>query len=253
MAASALIRARIEASLADRIPSALSPVPRAVRPAAATGIESVDQALAGGIPVGAITEMVGPECSGRSSLALACVARATQAGNVCAWVDASDAFDPESAAAAGVGLSRLLWVRMSPAVRPWSRMEQALRVTDLLLQAGGFNTIVLDMAGVAPQHAARVPLATWFRYRAAAERTQSSVLLLTQSPCAQSSAALHLQFGQPEPARHCPTVFTGMSYRLEVVRQRFETCTPQTTFARKPPQKQTAAGWQSHVAWVCAQ
>ena len=59
-------------------------------------------------------------------------------------------------------------------------MEQALRVTDLLLQAGGFGAIVLDMGSLAPEHVTRIPLATWFRYRAAAERTQASVLLLTQ-------------------------------------------------------------------------
>ena len=63
--------------------------------------------------------------------------------------------------------------------RPWARIEQALRVTDLLLQAGGFSAIVLDLGGIAPEFAARVPLATWFRYRAAAERTQASLLLLT--------------------------------------------------------------------------
>ena len=59
--------------------------------------------------------------------------------------------------------------------KPWARIEQALRVTDLLLQAGGFSAIVLDMAGIAPEHVSRVPLATWFRYRAAAERTQAEL------------------------------------------------------------------------------
>ena len=57
--------------------------------------------------------------------------------------------------------------------KPWARIEQALRVTDLLLQAGGFSAIVLDMASIAPEYVSRVPLATWFRYRAAAERTQA--------------------------------------------------------------------------------
>jgi hypothetical protein len=49
-------------------------------------------------------------------------------------------------------------------------MDQALRAMDLLLQAGGFGAIVLDMESVAPEHVSRIPLATWFRYRAAAER-----------------------------------------------------------------------------------
>ncbi|MDX6461504.1 MAG: error-prone polymerase [Acidobacteriaceae bacterium] len=77
--------------------------------------------------------------------------------------------------------------------KPWSRIDQALRVADLLLQGGGFSAIVLDMCSIAPQDALRIPLATWFRYRAAAERTQASFLLLTQHPCAKSSAELLLR------------------------------------------------------------
>ena len=74
----------------------------------------------------------------------------------------------------GIDLSRLLWVRcgVSPAPRRkhWSRLEQGLRVTDLLLQAGGFSCIVMDMGSLKAEYASRVPLATWFRFRAAAER-----------------------------------------------------------------------------------
>ena len=72
-----------------------------------------------------------------------------------------------------------------------------MRATDLLLQGGGFSALVLDFGGIAPEHAARVPLATWFRYRAAAERTQASILLLTQHPCAKSSAGLVLRGYNP--------------------------------------------------------
>src|SRR5271168_1081844 len=111
MPTASALRAQIEASLAHRIPSALSPAPRITRPVAPTGIPSVDALLDGGLPLGAITEIVGPECSGRTSFALAFLASITQAGKVCAWVDVTDALDPESAAATGVDLSRLLWVR----------------------------------------------------------------------------------------------------------------------------------------------
>src|SRR3984885_1554003 len=105
------LRAQIEASLADRIPSALSPLPRVSYPVALTGITEIDALLNGGLPVGAISEIVGPECSGRTSLALAFVANLTQAGKVCAWVDVSDTLHPESAAAIGVDLTRLLSIR----------------------------------------------------------------------------------------------------------------------------------------------
>ena len=71
----------------------------------------MDALLDGGLPVGAISEVTGPESSGRTSLALAFLAQRTREGQVCAWVDVTDAFDPESAAASGVALRQLLWVR----------------------------------------------------------------------------------------------------------------------------------------------
>src|ERR1700758_2176223 len=111
MPSAAAIRHQVEASLENWIPSALTPVPRVVRETAATGICGLDELLRGGLPVGAISEILGPECSGRASLALSFVAQMTEAGKVCAWVDVSDSLHPESAAAVGVNLSWLLWVR----------------------------------------------------------------------------------------------------------------------------------------------
>ena len=105
------LRAQIEATLAERIPSALTPMARVPYPVAPTGIREIDFLLHGGFPIGAISEVVGPECSGRTSLALTFVASTTQGGKVCAWVDVSDTLHPESAAAMGVDLSRMLWVR----------------------------------------------------------------------------------------------------------------------------------------------
>jgi RecA/RadA recombinase len=105
------LRAQIESTLAKRIPSALTPMARVPYAVAPTGIPEVDLLLHGGFPVGALSEVVGLECSGRTSLVLAFVAGMTQAGKVCAWVDVSDALHPESAAAMGVDLTRLLWVR----------------------------------------------------------------------------------------------------------------------------------------------
>src|SRR5271170_397921 len=105
------LRAQIEANLAKRIPSALTPSPKIAYTVAPTGIPEIDELLHGGFPIGALSEIVGPECSGRTSLALTFVANLTQAGKVCAWVDVSDTLHPESAAALGVDLSRLLWIR----------------------------------------------------------------------------------------------------------------------------------------------
>jgi recombination protein RecA len=111
MPSAAIIRHQIEDFLSKRIPCALTPSPRIVRPVAATGIHSLDAVLEGGLPLGAITEVVGPECSGRTAFALSFVAGLTQDAKVCAWVDVSDTLHPESAAASGVDLARLLWVR----------------------------------------------------------------------------------------------------------------------------------------------
>src|ERR1700687_3221370 len=84
-----------------------------VRPApemVSSGIPQLDS-LPGGLARGCLTEICGTASSGRTSVLLFALARATQRGEVCALVDASDAFDPASAAAAGMEMSRLLWVR----------------------------------------------------------------------------------------------------------------------------------------------
>ena len=84
-----------------------------VRPApemVSSGIPQLDL-LTGGLARGCLTEICGAASSGRTSVLLFALARATQRGEVCALVDASDAFDPASAAAAGMEMSRLLWVR----------------------------------------------------------------------------------------------------------------------------------------------
>jgi recombination protein RecA len=84
-----------------------------VRPAPATvpsGITQID-ALTGGLPRGALTEIFGPASSGRTSMVLTALADATRRQEVCALVDAGDSLHPESAAAVGLDLQRLLWIR----------------------------------------------------------------------------------------------------------------------------------------------
>jgi len=68
--------------------------------------------------------MVGPESSGRTSLALSFIAQMTRTGKVCAWVDVSNTLHPESAAASDVDLSRLLWVLCGVQVAPWLQLSQ---------------------------------------------------------------------------------------------------------------------------------
>jgi hypothetical protein len=267
------LRAQIEATLAKRIPSALTPMARVPYPVAPTGIPEIDLLLHGGFPIGALSEVVGPECSGRTSLALAFIAGMTQAGKVCAWVDVSDTLHPESVAAMGVDLSRLLWVRCgsspvikkqnhgptklpaaaikkAPRGKSWARLEQALRVTDLLLQAGGFSCVVLDMGSLNAEYALRVPLATWFRFRAAAERLQSNVLLLTQHACSRNSAGLVLRLEPGSVLAPDSTIFTGLEHRAELARQRFPQSPGNVFPMRKQPQSVPTAQWQGRTLWA---
>jgi recombination protein RecA len=117
------------------------------------------------------------------------------------------------------------------------------------LQNGGFGAVVLDLGGIAPEHVLRIPLATWFRYRAVAEQKQTSVLLLSQHTCAKSSASLqlHLQLGRTlgEDA----TVFNGTEHFIEVTRERFPPTSVNITSSRKPAQSQNPGYW-TRTAWT---
>jgi recombination protein RecA len=246
------VRLQIEHALERRFPAALSPAPRVACETAATGIAAIDDLLNGGIPIGAISELTGPACSGRTSLALAFLAQRTQQGQVCAWIDVEDTLDPESAAANGVWLQQLLWIRCrNDAARgdnrkPWTRLEQAVRATDLLLQAGGFSAIVLDMAGVAQQFARRIPLATWFRFRQAAQRTQCSLVVLGQIACAQSSAELVLDCSALRAEAQGATVLNGFAYEVRRERGAAAKCALSVIGQRKAP----ASTWSSSAAWT---
>ncbi len=180
---------------------------------ASSGVAALD-VLAGGIPRGCLTEICGAASSGRTSVLLATLAAATKRQETCALVDAGDTFDPKSAAMAEVDFERLLWVRcdgrasnagetkkkfpdpsaiLSKRTASSASVEQALRVTDLLLQSGGFGLVVLDLGSVPLKIARRVPLASWFRFQRAVERTVTILFLVTPAACAQTCATLLLK------------------------------------------------------------
>lgn len=258
MPSSAALRQQIEHDFENRYPAILTPSRRTIREVACTGISAIDELLDGGLPLGAISELTGPISSGRTTITLSFVAQQTRSGSVCAWVDAADSLDPESAAANGISLNRLLWVRCgntsteSPfhsgqkrpnsKTQPWTRLDQAIRSTDLLLQAGGFASIVLDLGNENVEHGRRIPLATWFRFRQAADRTRCSLIVVGKAPFAQSSAAVVLEC---QPARldsDYGTVVRGISYRVQRRRERFS---PITAITRKPP----VSTWSASANW----
>jgi recombination protein RecA len=168
---------------------AVRPVPEMV----SSGIAAMD-GLTGGLPRGCLTEICGPASSGRTTLLLAALAAATRRGECCVLVDASDALDPHSAATAGVELDRLLWVRCGE-TSPERSLEQLLRVTDLLLESGGFGLIVLDLGDLPPQAARRIPLTTWFRFRRAVEHTPTVLLAVERQSIAGSCSSLLVKLG----------------------------------------------------------
>ena len=111
-----------------------------------TGSLSLDIALGiGGLPRGRIVEIYGPESSGKTTLALHCIAEAQKNGGVCAFVDAEHALDPVYARKLGVDLGDLL-------VSQPDTGEQALEITDTLVRSGAVDVLVVDsVAALTPR------------------------------------------------------------------------------------------------------
>ncbi len=181
----ATLRSDVELSLAGRVVSPFGYRDRKSVETVLTGIPEID-ALAGGFPRGALTEICGPPCSGRTTVLLSALASRTAEAEVCALIDARDSFDPRSAEAAGVELQQLLWVRCHG-------LDQSLRAADLLIQGGGFGFIALDLSDVAPETVRHVPLNAWFRFRRAVEDTSTVLLVLEQESNAKTCASLILR------------------------------------------------------------
>jgi RecA/RadA recombinase len=147
-----------------------------------TGITAVDAPLGGGLPRGGLSEIAGAPSSGRTALMHAALAAATRRGEVVALVDLPDALHPPSLGDAGADLGRVLWVR------PPS-LQISLKCTDLLLAAGGFAIVALDLSGAATQ---RLPLHVWPRLARRAKQSRTALLVLVHHHAAGSFAAVSL-------------------------------------------------------------
>jgi recombination protein RecA len=148
--------------------------------------EVLESAL-GGIPRGALTEIAG---FGRTAFLYSLLAAASAGEEFCAVIDAENAFDPVSAAAAGVCLSQVLWVRCG------GNVEHAIKVADLLVQAGGFGMVAIDLGDTPVNVVQRIPLAAWFRLRQAIGNTKTILVSLAQCIHARSCSALKIEFGR---------------------------------------------------------
>ncbi|MBQ6948219.1 MAG: recombinase RecA, partial [Firmicutes bacterium] len=114
--------------------------------AISTGSVSLDLATGiGGIPKGRITEIYGPESSGKTTLTLHVIAEAQKAGGKAAFIDAEHALDPEYAAALGVDINELLVAQPDTG-------EQALEICEMLVRSGAIDVVVIDsVAALVPK------------------------------------------------------------------------------------------------------
>src|SRR5215510_7589980 len=183
---SALTKKDVELALADRFGDVFERHERRALEVIATGVREIDELLVG-LPRGAITELHGSASSGRTSLMLSALANATAHEEICAFVDCDDTFDLASAAQAGVDFKRTLWVRCG------NSLEHAFKAVDLILHAGGFGFIALNLCNVPAKAVRRVISSWWFRFRRAIEDTPTALIVLTPVAAVRSGAALVIE------------------------------------------------------------
>ena len=152
-----------------------------------TGIASLDEILGGGWPQAALAELRGRRTSGRTAVLFASLARSIDAGQSVALIDSEGSLDPRFAAAAGIALPRLLWIRSTP--------EQALKATDLVVSAGGFALVALDFGDQRP----RAPSAAWIRLKHEAARQSTTILVASPATAVGSFATATVELAAAEP------------------------------------------------------
>jgi hypothetical protein len=206
----------LETALRDRkldrtLTTALPPLER-VDPASFLpfDIAAVDRVLRGGLPRGQVSELAGSQSSGRTTLLLQLLGAVTRGGEIAALVDTCDRLDVASASAAGVDLNQLLWVRgeseltqmtsaslRSPRASPAAVAGNAARIVDralkaltLVLQAGGFAVVAIDLADVPPRVLKSLPFTTWLRLQRVVEGSDTACVLVTPEPLARSAGGL---------------------------------------------------------------
>ena len=186
---------------------------------ALTGCPDLDAALGGGVRRGHLSEMIGAPSSGRATLVASVLAAATARGEVAALVDTCDTFDPPTAASHGVDLTRVLWVRET------GDAARALKAFSLVLQAGGFGIVVLDLADVPSAAIRRFPWTTWMRVARMVEGSDTAGLLVASDRIARSPGGTTIALAASSTPRwagasHRARVFAGVMPEPRVVRAR---------------------------------
>ena len=182
----AFSKAELESDIASRFGDVFKVHEKPVVETLSTGVDEID-ALTGGLPRGAISEFFGPASSGRTSLMYAMLANATTHEETCALIDTNDVFATSPAADAGVDFDRLLWVRCA------GNLEHAFKAADLLLHAGGFGLVILDLGDIPGKEARRIISSWWYRFRRTVEDRPTVLAVISEEACTRSCAALTLE------------------------------------------------------------
>ncbi len=160
--------------LAERFPNA--PVSAATR--LATGLSFLDQAIGGGLPKGAITELTTPQISaGSASLIQSLLQVANRDHFFLALIDGRDSFDPQPLG--NVLLRNLFWVRCTTALK-------TIKAADLLLRDGNFPLVIVDLV-LNPPEDLKIPQTTWYRLQRLVEPTSTACLVLTRRSMVSSA------------------------------------------------------------------
>jgi hypothetical protein len=194
---------------------------------APTGLPPLDAQLRGGVPRGQVSEIVGRRSSGRTSVLRALMAEATRRGELVALIDTLDRFDPPSAAAAGVDLTRVLWVRgqdvpltqlaLAPGWEP-SRprsgrtrdsvigraLDRGIKAVNLVLQSGGFGLVALDIADVPLDAVRELPFNTWMRLQRVVDGSDTACVLVADVPHARSAKGVSIRLQARRGPRDTP-------------------------------------------------
>ena len=182
----------LRALLAERYPQ---PPPTATAHIG-TGLAPLDQALGGGLPKAAITELISPHPSAGSALVIATLLHlAHQERHFLALIDGRDSFDPQPLGNAR--LRHLLWVRCMKAL-------DAVKAADLLLRDGNFPIVILDLMLNSVDELRKIPQTSWYRLQRLAEGVPTAFLILTRRSMissAQSKLVLQNAWNLPDLQR----------------------------------------------------
>jgi len=154
--------------LTERFPHA----PAAAATQLVTGLAFLDETIGGGLPKGAITELISPEVSaGSASLIHALLETAQRDCYFLALIDGRDSFDPQPLGNACLG--HLLWMRCTKAL-------EAIKAADLLLRDGNFPLVIVDLVLNPREELRKIPQTNWYRLQRLVESTSTACLVLTR-------------------------------------------------------------------------